>query len=133
MQNTLLQDFSKIVTSQEHVKEVNMLLLDLMKFHEAREATYKLSFAKRGEVGIWMNVARKYDRLEELMAQYVEAGNVDHAVLCDTLADLALYSVKWLQILDHAGKEGFQDWYKRYLETEINKYDPEFVTSKQGE
>jgi thymidylate synthase len=73
-------------------------VLDLMlSLHEVKDAAYKDSWRRRGElVGIFANIARKYDRLVIAIAEDESATT---EALPDTAADLALYSLKYLTYL----------------------------------
>lgn len=95
----------------DHLDDVRLVMIMLREFHEAKERTYKLSFAKRGEVGIWMNLARKYDRIDPLAQQYFE-GEADISTFIDTLADLALYSLKWMAAIYVLHPAMFEAWVK---------------------
>lgn len=100
-----------------HVGDVDGIMDALKLFHQFREETYQLSFAKRGESGVWLNLARKYDRLDPLaarvMGQVVTGGDVDNndgVTLVDTLADTAMYALKWLAIIKTIRSDHFNKW-----------------------
>lgn len=107
----VFQDITKQVSVMDHTSDVKELCAILQPFHVNRESTYRMSFAKRGEVGIWMNLARKYDRIDGLMEQIGKAKIQDiYITLIDTLVDLALYSLKWLAIIRRFEPESFGIW-----------------------
>lgn len=66
----------------------------LERLHEAKDRIYQDAWRRRGElVGIFANIARKYDRLE------IAAGEPDADAVearADTAADLCIYAVKYL-------------------------------------
>lgn len=107
----LYQDITKQVSVLNHVNDVEDLMQVIQPFHAVREGTYKMSFAKRGEIGIWMNLARKYDRMDGLMEK-IGRGKVGdvYNVLIDTLVDLALYSLKWLAIIRRFEPLAWEEW-----------------------
>lgn len=107
--NTTYEDLSPKL--QEHVKDVIAIAMALMPFHEQREKTYNLSFAKRGETGVWMNLMRKTDRLDGLCAKVFsgEQGN-NGVTLVDTLVDIAVYAMKWLAVIKQIRPEDMEMW-----------------------
>lgn len=102
-----VDDLSQVLP--EHVDDVKIIALILLKFHEHRERTYKLSFAKRGEHGVWMNLARKYDRIDGLVRALFSGHDVGET-LVDTLADTAIYALKWLAVIDQIRSDDWDDW-----------------------
>lgn len=69
------------------------LLCGLLSRLEALKGQhYGASWMKRGELGIHANVARKFDRLEELMQDVGEEGES----IGVTSGDLAVYAIKWM-------------------------------------
>lgn len=113
--NQSFEDLSPLLGN--HTDDVESLMETLKPFHRAREETYQLSFAKRGEAGVWLNLARKYDRLDPLasrvMAQVVageDVENNDGVTLVDTLVDTAMYALKWLSIIEIIRPEHFTEW-----------------------
>lgn len=108
MDGTRFQNLAGLL--DEHELDVAAIAEALMPFHDAREATYKRSFAKRGEVGIWMNLARKYDRFDALAADVFSDDGKENITLIDTLVDLALYSLKWLAVIRRIRPEDMEQW-----------------------
>lgn len=112
--STLFADISGKLP--EHVDHVSGIAQALMAFHEARETTYQMSFAKRGEVGVWMNLGRKTDRINVVATHVFEAvgagndlGN-DGVTLVDTLADIVVYALKWMDVIARTRPDDFQGW-----------------------
>lgn len=102
---------------ENHIQDVAALMRMLEPFHQAREETYQLSFARRGEVGVWFNLARKYDRLDPLAGRVStqvvtgeEVENNDGVTLVDTLVDTAMYALKWIAIIRVLRPEHFEKW-----------------------
>lgn len=110
VKNFLTKDFTKEIPVDHHLADVENLVESLMSFHKRRESTYKMSFAKRGEVGIWMNLARKYDRMDGLMEKIVAGDESIRLTLIDTLVDLALYALKWLAIIIAYDYKSWESW-----------------------
>lgn len=92
-----------------HIQDVTNIAMALLPLHEAKEKTYRLSFAKRGEAGCWMNLGRKYDRINGLVEK-VLVEDQEGVTLVDTLADLAIYSLKWLAVIKVIRRDDLRDW-----------------------
>lgn len=96
-----------------HITDVALIAAALVKFHKVREETYQLSFARRGEIGVWINLARKYDRMDELCRQYFQMGAVTPNLartMVDTLVDISIYSLKWLAVILATKEDAFKVW-----------------------
>jgi len=94
-----------------HCDAVTGLFDVLDRFHRIREATYDLSFAKRGEIGVWINTARKYDRIDKLAKGVLSGNNPEYGViLVDALVDLSIYATKWLDVIGHLRPEDVEEW-----------------------
>lgn len=63
----------------------------------AKEGAYGSSYAKRGELEVFFNVSRKFDRLENIMLSGAK-DEVGESKL-DTIGDLANYGLLWLVYL----------------------------------
>jgi hypothetical protein len=72
----------------------NELVGELITLHEVKDRKYQDAWRKRGElIGIFSNIARKYDRL--VVAQSED--NADEAEpRADTAADLCVYAIKYV-------------------------------------
>jgi hypothetical protein len=76
------------------------LVDELIALHQFKDRKYQDAWRKRGElIGIFSNIARKYDRL--VVAQ--SEGNPDEAEpRADTAADLCVYSIKYITwLIEH--------------------------------
>ena len=97
-----------------HVNDVKELMLIAHKLHKAKEAIYHKSFARRGLVGIWHNVARKYDAIDNL-------GRQDYygITMIDSLFDVALYALKLIDAIRKLNPKVYDEWldkvYKMYV------------------
>lgn len=81
----------------------------LISFQSAKEADYGESWAKRGEIGVYMNLMRKVDRLEMLVPLAL-SGECDGMVLVDTLVDMTLYGMMWLSYIAAARPNDIECW-----------------------
>jgi hypothetical protein len=80
-------------------------LLD--ELHRQKDAAYGDAWRKRGEViAIFANIARKYDRL---LVAFTEERPAGSERLGDTIADLCVYSGKYVTWLAESQPEAFQD------------------------
>lgn len=72
----------------------------LARLHEVKDRTYKDAWRRRGElIGIFCNIARKYDRLEVARDEDNPDGVEPRA---DTAADLCIYSTKYVTwLIEH--------------------------------
>ncbi len=127
---------------EDHCDDVRVIMLALLPFHKAREATYNLSFAKRGETGVWMNLMRKTDRLDRLASKVMstkDGSPADGVTLVDTLVDTAMYALKWLAVIKRIRPEDMEAWvadvYCRDTGMEsgeaLAKYFDEILTDKK--
>ena len=76
--------------SAGHIAIFNLIANQLITYHCNQEQTYELSFSKRGEIGVWMNLARKYDRIDTLSKRLFEEKGKNSPVLVDTLIDKSM-------------------------------------------
>jgi len=86
----------------KYARKVNTLIL------EQKSPTYKDSWRKRGLVGIYHNLGRKWDRIENVMEEYGRGRELDPECITligkafvDALADLFAYSGKTLTYLEY--------------------------------
>lgn len=107
-----------------HEMRVQKLMNDLHLFHVERERTYKRSFAKRGFIGIFMNLTRKSDRLDALVQHLiVETTNRTIVTLIDTLVDISLYALKWLDAIQLVYPEAYALWKFEVYDREVKQKD----------
>lgn len=82
----------------------------LAKLQYDKELGYGSSWCKRGELDVFFNTARKFDRIENIML-----GKGKDAVgepKIDTVGDLANYSYLWMTYLLRHAPEDFVKWFK---------------------
>ncbi|WAB25008.1 hypothetical protein M3_0057 [Lysinibacillus phage vB_LfM_LysYB1] len=112
------EDFYKLYSSMPYFSEDmefrrdNVLFVFVFvfmaKIQYAKEGTYGNSWEKRKEVGVFMNMARKFDRLENMIID----GKKDEVgeSKADTVADEGVYSVLWLTYILRESPEEFTQW-----------------------
>lgn len=96
----------------EEVRRDNALLhaavAPLLKLQYHKEGAYGDSWAKRGELEVFFNISRKFDRLENIMLNGA-LDEVDESYV-DTVADLANYGLLWLTFIAREKPELFIAW-----------------------
>ena len=89
------------------------IFANLSTLHYKKSLVYKDSWKKHGEVlGVFSNITRKYDRIEVMMTGEVKS-TADESLL-DTVADLAVYSTKYLTYLAEHYQAIFKDFIEQY-------------------
>ena len=71
----------------------------LWRYQRMKGDTYGNSWEKRGEMGVLHNIFRKIDRIENIVTSNMVTGSFpsgDNESLTATIADLAVYSLLWL-------------------------------------
>jgi len=93
-------------TSEDHCDDVFELMVVADRLHRAKENTYNRSFARRGLIGIWHNVARKYDVVDNL-------GRKDAYIMAmvDALFDVAVYAFKLILAIRLLKPDVYDEWY----------------------
>lgn len=82
----------------------------LARIEAVKGKHYAASWEKRGESGVFANVARKFDRLDNLLGH--EEGDDGGENVTQTLGDLAVYSLKWLCRRAMTHPLEFEKWIK---------------------
>lgn len=112
--------FAKVYASLPHTNEDielpndNIYLVPvfvaLSSLQYDKELGYGSSWCKRGELDVFFNTARKFDRIENIML-----GKGKDAVgepKIDTVGDLANYSYLWMTYLLRHNSKDFVKWFK---------------------
>lgn len=92
-----------------HETRVRILMERANLLHIEKEKIYNRSFARRGLVGIFMNIARKFDNVETFVTK--EEYRDFH--LIDALFDIAIYSFKLIDVIRKIYPEVYDEWLKR--------------------
>jgi len=95
----------KPILGQSHVADTTKITNALMELHARKEEQYDRSFAKRGEMGVFMNMARKWDRVEHDMSS-----DLFDASTIDAVADLAIYALKWMDVFCKIHQTSVVEW-----------------------
>lgn len=104
----LLEGFRQYLDSQDSLCEDNIAMMKLipklLQLQNDKGRVYGRSYAKHGDVSIFLNVERKFDRISTIMDRAMKEG-VDTLyegqsatpteTFMDTVVDLGLYGLMW--------------------------------------
>ena len=79
---------------------------------------YRNSWQRRGDMGVLHNVFRKIDRIENLVEDEIRHGGQavpSSESMVETVADLAVYAVKWLDWFCQTRPSEFYAWWENLL------------------
>ncbi len=109
----------KSLLGEDHVKDVADLSAMLQKYHAAREAEYDRSFAKRGLAGVWCNLGRKFDAIDNAGNK----GKLVSVIALDHLVDVALYALKFVVVLASLAPKVWDEWHERVYMPAVKELD----------
>lgn len=108
----LVQGFQDYVNEQTTLCPDNVGLMEifpkLLKLQNDKGRVYGRSYAKHGDVSIFLNVERKFDRISNIMDRAMREGtDTLHSdksatateTFLDTVVDLGLYSLMWVEYI----------------------------------
>lgn len=120
----LVQGFQDYVDKQSQLCRDNVNLMEifpqLLKLQNDKGRVYGRSYAKHGDVSIFLNIERKFDRISNIMDRAMQEGlNTLHSeasstateTFLDTVVDLGLYSLMWVGYI----KDEHPEEYQRFL------------------
>ena len=102
----LYGDLREYAGGDKHVARVSVLILMLGLMHYAKEKIYNLSFCRRGMVGVFMNLARKWDNIENMATKE----DYFQVAFIDALFDIATYALKTIIIIAGISPQTFIKW-----------------------
>lgn len=130
----VLQDFQKFMERhpQPSVDTQNMLKLlpAILELQAQKSAVYGRSYCRHGDLSIFLNVERKWDRITNIMEKAMKSGTetlyqegTPTETFVDTVVDLASYGLLWVGYIMENHPEVFQ----KFLEANrlINFIQPE--------
>lgn len=108
LKDELLDGFKQYLDSQDSLCEDNIAVMRLMpkllQLQNDKGKVYGRSYAKHGDVSIFFNVERKFDRISTIMDRAIKEG-VDTLygdqsatpteTFMDTVVDLGMYGLMW--------------------------------------
>lgn len=108
LKQELLKGFEQYLDSQDELCEDNVAMMKLMpkllKLQNDKGRVYGRSYAKHGDVSIFLNVERKFDRISNIMDKamkdgvdtlYTAQSSTPTETFMDTIIDLGLYGLMW--------------------------------------
>lgn len=120
----LIQGFQDYVDRQSQLCPDNVNLMEifpqLLKLQNDKGRVYGRSYAKHGDVSIFLNVERKFDRISNIMDRamreglntlHSEASSTATETFLDTVVDLGLYSLMWVGYI----KDEYPEEYQKFL------------------
>lgn len=120
----LVQGFQAYVDGQPQLCPDNVNLMkifpQLLKLQNDKGRVYGRSYAKHGDVSIFLNVERKFDRISNIMDRamreglntlHSEASSTATETFLDTVVDLGLYSLMWVGHI----KDKYPEEYQKFL------------------
>lgn len=110
MKGLLMSDESKSPYGIELLRLASLMLY----LHMAKDAGYGRSWSKHGEVGVYENLMRKDDRLEQLslliMSDHDMVERRHRVAFVDVLIDRALYCMMWVSYVAKVRPDDFMAW-----------------------
>lgn len=120
----LVQGFQAYVDGQPQLCPDNVNLMkifpQLLKLQNDKGRVYGRSYAKHGDVSIFLNIERKFDRISNIMDRamreglntlHSEASSTATETFLDTVVDLGLYSLMWVGYI----KDEYPEEYQKFL------------------
>ncbi len=96
------------------LRDDNLLMVTVFPFlaeiQYKKEGSYGRSWCKRGELDVFFNTARKFDRIENIMLNGAK-DEVGESTI-DTVGDMANYGQLWMTYYLRNHKEAFFAWAK---------------------
>lgn len=97
------------------IREDNLLFVAvfpiLASLQYRKEGTYGRSWCKRGELDVFFNTARKFDRIENIMINGAR-DEVGESTI-DTVGDLTNYGLLWMTLYCRKSPQAFLSWFKQ--------------------
>ena len=114
-----LQDFQKFMERhpQPSVDTQNMLELlpHLLELQAQKAEVYGRSYCRHGDLSIFFNVERKWDRISNIMEKAMKNGTgtlhdegTPTETFVDTVVDLASYGLLWIGYIMESHPEAYQ-------------------------
>ena len=121
LKQTLITNFKNYIENEEEFCKDNILLLELLpkvlKLQNDKGRLYGRSFLKHGDISVFMNVERKFDRISNIMTKAMKEGTdtlhskesaTPTETFLDTIVDLGLYSLMWAGYIKETHPEEFE-------------------------
>lgn len=125
LKQELMSRFEQYIDSQEELSEDNVLVMEmlpaLLKLQNDKSLIYGRSYCRHGDLSIFLNTERKWDRISNIMDSAMQAGmqtlfsdksSTPTETFVDTVVDLASYSLLWASFIRDSHPE---EW-RKFLE-----------------
>lgn len=117
----LLNRFKEYLDSQEELSPDNINMMKflpyLLKLQNTKSLIYGRSYCRHGDLSIFLNTERKWDRISNIMDNAMKAGMdtlysdksaTPTETFVDTVVDLASYGMLWAAYIMETHPEDFQ-------------------------
>lgn len=134
--DNILVNYKEVLSGEKVLHEDNLkiqgIIPYLVKLQNHKEEFYGCSWRKYGDISAFLNLARKFDRIDTIMRDAMEHGTeklfdkdnqLSTETIFDTIADLSLYGLMWAADV----AERHPELWQRYLATN------ELVNTKSAE
>lgn len=126
IKDSIIKEYENYVKSQDKLYpdglNAHKVVTAILNLQHDKEAVYGQSWRKYGNMSAFLNVARKWDRIDNIMRNAMEngmnilfsdeAGTAQETFL-DTVVDLASYSLLWVGYL----ASEHPDMWQKFLES----------------
>lgn len=122
--DNILMKYKKTMSSESELFEDNLavqsILPELVLLQNRKEKFYGQSWRKYGDIGAFMNIARKWDRIDTIMKGAMKNGteslfdgssDLSTETILDTIIDLSLYGLMWASYI----KTRYPEMWERFL------------------
>jgi hypothetical protein len=124
--DNIITEYREVLSEEKELHEDNLkiqaIIPYLLKLQNHKEEFYGSSWRNYGDTSAFLNLARKFDRIDKIMRDAMEHGT-EHLfdedaqlateTIFDTIADLSLYGLMWSADI----AERHPELWKRYLDT----------------
>lgn len=122
-----LSDFAAYTASQPSIHHDNGNLLkilpNILALQNSKEGVYGRSYCKHGDMSIFFNLERKWDRIQNIMDKVMKSGTdtlydtsksgTSTETILDTLVDLGVYSLLWVGYMAETHPELWENFKKQ--------------------
>lgn len=124
LKSNLLKGFNEYLVSQQELCVDNVNLMEifpkLLKLQNEKGRVYGRSYAKHGDLSIFFNLERKWDRISTIMERVMKEGldslhsdssSTPTETFMDTIVDLGMYSLMWAGYI----RENYPDEFEKFV------------------
>lgn len=122
----LLKGFSDYLDAQPELCKDNVNLMEMfpkfLALQNAKGRLYGRSYAKHGDLSIFFNLERKWDRIYNIMTNVMkngldslhsESSSTPTETFMDTIVDLGMYSLMWAGYI----RENYPEEYEKFVQS----------------